>query len=59
LTDKSRLWRVITPDQMLFRYHRAATPEQSGEVIICKKHPDAYWFDDYEEIVEVVRLADG
>jgi len=48
-----------TPDQMIFRYHRAATPEQSGAVIICKKHPEAYWFDDYEEIVEVVRLADG
>ncbi|OQX63703.1 MAG: KamA family radical SAM protein [Desulfococcus sp. 4484_241] len=44
-----------TPTQMIFCYHRAAAPEQSGEVIICKKHPEAYWFDDYEEIVEIVR----
>ncbi|MFZ5564526.1 MAG: KamA family radical SAM protein [Thermodesulfobacteriota bacterium] len=48
-----------TPDQTIFQYHRAAIPEQSGEVIICKKNPGAYWFDDYQEIVEVVRLQEG
>ncbi|TVQ98163.1 MAG: KamA family radical SAM protein [Desulfovibrionales bacterium] len=48
-----------TSDQMIFRYHRAATPEQSAEVVICKKNPEAYWFDDYQEIMEVVSLGDG
>ncbi|WP_045221354.1 KamA family radical SAM protein [Desulfonatronum thioautotrophicum] len=48
-----------TSDQMIFRYHRAASPEQSAEVVICKKNPEAYWFDDYQEIMEVVSLGDG
>lgn len=47
-----------TTDQIIFRYHRAAIPEQSGEVIVCKQNPDAYWFDDYQEIMEVVSLVD-
>ncbi|GAB6058869.1 KamA family radical SAM protein [Desulfonatronum parangueonense] len=46
-----------TNDQIIFRYHRAAIPEQSGEVVICRKNPEAYWFDDYKEITEVVGLG--
>lgn len=45
-----------TTDQIIFRYHRAAIPEQSGEVVICRQNPNAYWFDDYQEIMEVISL---
>ncbi len=48
-----------TTDAIIFRYHRAAIPEQSGEVIICKQNPKAYWFDDYQEIMEVISLGEG
>jgi lysine 2,3-aminomutase len=47
-----------TTDAIIFRYHRAAIPEQSGEVIICKQNPKAYWFDDYQEIMEVISLGE-
>ena len=35
-----------------FKYHRAATDEDSGRFLIFKSNPEAYWFDDYDEIVQ-------
>ena len=35
-----------------FRYHRAANPEEKARFMIFKRNPDAYWFEDYEEIIE-------
>jgi len=42
---------ALTQEHIIFRYHRAADSEQSGEVMFFKRNPHAYWFDDYEEIV--------
>jgi KamA family protein len=34
-----------------FKYHRAADDQDSGRFIAFKSNPNAYWFDDYDEIV--------
>ncbi|HOP41527.1 MAG TPA: KamA family radical SAM protein [Geobacteraceae bacterium] len=40
----------MTEEQIFFRYHRPADPEQDpGEIIACQRNPEAYWFDDYLE----------
>ncbi len=43
---------AMTDENIIFRYHRAADPDESGKVHICTRNPQAYWFDDYKEIVE-------
>lgn len=37
---------------MYFKYHRAAKDEDSGKFVIAKRNPEAYWFDDYETIID-------
>ncbi len=34
-----------------FRYHRSADPQKKAKFMVFKSNPDAYWFDDYDEIV--------
>jgi KamA family protein len=36
---------------MYFKYHRAANNKDSGRFMAFKSNPNAYWFDDYDEIV--------
>ena len=43
---------AMTDENIIFRYHRAADPDESGMIHICKRNPQAYWFDDYKEILE-------
>jgi KamA family protein len=31
-----------------FKYHRPANPEDTGKIMIFPKNPQAYWFDDYK-----------
>jgi len=38
-------------DLMYFKYHRAANDKDSGRFMAFKSNPNAYWFDDYDEIV--------
>lgn len=40
-----------TAEHTFFKYHRAARDADSGRFLACKSNPDAYWFDDYAEIV--------
>ncbi len=40
-----------TEDRMYFKYHRAACNDDSGRFLVCRSNPDAYWFDDYEEVI--------
>lgn len=47
---------AMTEDKIIFRYHRAADPDQSGKIHICKRNPRAYWFDDYHEFLETHSL---
>ena len=41
-----------TESNIYMRYHRAANPGDKAKFIIARSHPDAYWFDDYEELME-------
>jgi len=34
-----------------FKYLRAADDEDSGRFLVFKSNPNAYWFDDYDEVV--------
>lgn len=38
-------------EEIFFRYHRAADPEDKARFMIFKRNPEAYWFDDYNEIM--------
>jgi lysine 2,3-aminomutase len=49
---------AMTEDNIIFRIHRAADPDDSGKVFICKRNPGAYWFDDYKEILETISHQD-
>ncbi len=42
----------MTEDHVFFRYHRAANPAQKAQLLIYKRNPEAYWFDDYTEKVD-------
>lgn len=46
-----------TDDRVYFKYHRAARREDSGRFIVARSNPHAYWFDDYQELVEDQKLA--
>lgn len=35
-----------------FKYHRAADDVDSGRFLALKSNPDAYWLDDYAEMIE-------
>jgi KamA family protein len=40
-----------TDENIFFRYHRAANPQEKARFMIFNRNPEAYWFDDYDEIV--------
>jgi lysine 2,3-aminomutase len=44
-----------------FKYNQAADPEDRGRFMVYKSNPEAYWFDDYKELVDEgrVRGPDG
>jgi L-lysine 2,3-aminomutase len=41
-----------TEDNIYFRYHRAANPQKKARFMIFKRNVNAYWFDDYDEIIK-------
>jgi len=41
-----------TDDNVYMRYHRAANPQEKARFMIFRRNPDAYWFDDYDEIIK-------
>ncbi len=40
-----------TEKLVYFKYHRAANDLDSGRFLVFKSNPNAYWFDDYDEII--------
>ena len=40
-----------TKEFVYFKYHRAANDQDSGRFLVFKSNPNAYWFDDYDEVV--------
>jgi len=41
-----------TEDFVYFKYHRAANDLQSGRFLALLSNPNAYWLDDYAEMIE-------
>ncbi len=41
----------LSNSNIYFKYQRAADPENSSRFMAFKRNPEAYWFDDYEEVV--------
>ncbi|MFQ5444001.1 MAG: KamA family radical SAM protein [Nitrospinales bacterium] len=42
----------LTSTHIFFKYLRAAKQEDSGRFMVFKRNPEAFWFDDYEEIAD-------
>ena len=45
-----------TENFVFMRLHRAANPVEKSKFIIVKSNPAAYWFDDYQEVVEEYQI---
>jgi len=41
-----------TNDRIYMRYHRAANPQEKARFMIFKRNPNAYWYEDYDEIIK-------
>ncbi len=41
-----------TEKYIFFRYHRAAREEDMGKFMVYERNPEAYWFDDYKNLVD-------
>ncbi len=41
----------ITKNRVYFKYHRAADDADSGRFLVLKRNPNAYWLDDYDEVI--------
>ena len=42
----------MTDEHIFFRYHRSADPEMKARIMVFRRNPEAYWFDDYQELVD-------
>ncbi len=40
----------LTKGHIMFRYHRAPNPDNDGKIIICRRNPQGYWFDDFSRV---------
>lgn len=40
-----------TDERVYFKYHRAADDADSGRFLVFESNPDAYWLDDYAEMI--------
>ena len=41
-----------TEELVYFKYHRAAEDEDSGRFLAFKSNPNAYWLEDYDEVIQ-------
>jgi KamA family protein len=42
---------ALTDAHIIFKYHNSALEENRSRVLVYKRNPDAYWLDDYTELV--------
>ena len=40
----------MSRSQVFFKYNRSADTENDARFLVFDSNPDAYWFDDYEEV---------
>ena len=43
----------LTDTHVFFKYLRAHRDEDSSQFLVFERNPNAYWFDDYEEAVDI------
>jgi lysine 2,3-aminomutase len=48
-----------TEGAVYFKYHQAADPADRGRFMVFRSNPEAYWFDDYTEMIDDFGLAGG
>lgn len=48
----------LTHHDVVFRYHRAADPENTGRLLVFRRDPEARWLDDYAEMRRGLDLQD-
>jgi len=41
----------LTDEYIFFKFHRAAIPKDKSYTVMYYRNPDAYWYDDYEEML--------
>lgn len=41
----------MTKGRVYFKYHRAADDADSGRFFVVRRNPNAYWLDDYDEVL--------
>jgi lysine 2,3-aminomutase len=46
-----------TREAVYLKYHQAADPADTGRFMVFRSNPEAYWFDDYEELLDDYRIA--
>ncbi len=44
-------------DAVYFKYHQAAYPLDAGRFMVFRSNPSAFWFDDYEELIDDFRIS--
>ena len=49
---------AMTRENIIFKVHRAARNQDTGKVLVFRRNPEAYWLDDYQELVEEVPLQE-
>ncbi len=42
---------ALTDELVIFKLHRAAENRDSAKILAFKRNPEAYWLDDYKELV--------
>ncbi|MFZ0391437.1 MAG: KamA family radical SAM protein [Calditrichia bacterium] len=42
----------MTDEHIFIRYHRAANPEEKARFMVFRRDPEAYWLDDYVELID-------
>ncbi len=42
----------LTEKHIYFKFLRAANEDNDARFMVFKRNPDAYWFDDYKELVD-------
>jgi len=47
---------AMTEKHIIFKYHQAANPENIGKTMIFKRNSNAFWFDDYTELVDEYKI---
>jgi lysine 2,3-aminomutase len=46
-----------TREAVYFKYHQAADPSDMGRFMVFRSNPEAYWFDDYDELLDDHRIV--